>query len=96
MAEEAPMFERSVAERVWAPCHCGRGAQGTGNGFIVPGAAPVANGFGYFCLDKSNPRDSAEAVDLDLAFIEVTPAAIQSRMKNIATHGDVTGCRNAS
>ncbi len=40
------------------------GAQGTGDGSTVTGAAPVADGFGYFCLNKSNPRDSAEAFDL--------------------------------
>ncbi len=41
----------------------GSGAQGTGDGFIVTGAASVADGFGYFCLIKSDPRDSAEAFD---------------------------------
>ncbi len=42
-----------------------RSARGrTDDGFIVIGAAPVANGFGYFCPDKSDPRDSAEAFDL--------------------------------
>ena len=35
-AEEAPMFERSVAERVWAPCRSGRGAQGTAEGGARP------------------------------------------------------------
>ncbi len=39
------------------------GAQGTADGFIVNGAASVADGFGYFCQDKSDPRDSAEAFD---------------------------------
>ncbi len=41
----------------------GSGAQGTGDGSIVTGAAPVADGSGYFCLNKSDPRDSAEAFD---------------------------------
>ena len=71
-AEEAPMSERSAAERVWAPCRFGRGAQGTGDGFIVPGAAPAADGFGYFCRNKSNQRASAEA--FDFLILGVDPA----------------------
>ncbi len=36
----------------------GSGAQGTGDSFIVTGVAPVADGFGYFCLVKSDPREA--------------------------------------
>ncbi len=50
-------------------CALGSGAQGTGDGFIVTGAAPVADGFGYFCLNKSDPREARKRLILILILI---------------------------
>ena len=51
-AKSRQLFERSVAQRVLATPRLWRGAQGTA---AQRRRVSGANGFGYFCQDKSNP-----------------------------------------
>ncbi len=101
------MFERS---EFGCRAALGYGAQGTGDSFIVTGAAPVADGFGYFCLNKSDPRKARKRLILTLIWLDLDLACkgddinrdstsanlsrLTSLLQNINIHG-WTGIRLA-